>query len=135
MFLLGRCSDNYNTIRFYHFRDVVMTIIIQYSLSLLWRCSDNYNAIRFCHFCDVFLTIIIQFCLSLFWCFFYNYNTILFFTLVTLIWQLQHNSLCHSCEGCSDNYNTIRFYHSRDVVLTIIMQFVFVTFVMFFWQL
>jgi hypothetical protein len=96
--LLWHCSDNYNTIRFYHSSDVFLTIIIQFSLSLSWRCSDNYNTIRFYHSRDVVLTIIIQFSLSLLWRCSDNYNTILFVTLVTLVWQLPHNSFGHSCD-------------------------------------
>ena len=126
MSLLWHCSDNYNTIRFYHSCDVVLTIIIQFVfvslwrcsdnyntirfLSLLWRCSDNYDTIRFFHSCDVVLTITTQF---------------VFVTFVTFFWQLQHNSFCHSCDvvlpiiiqfclsllwRCSDNYNTILFF-------------------------
>jgi hypothetical protein len=36
---------------------------------------------------------------------------------------------------CSDNYNTIRLCHPCDVVLTIIIQFIFITLVTLFWQL
>jgi hypothetical protein len=117
--LLWRCSENYNTIRFYHSRDVVLTIIIQKRHKsdknvLYYNCQNNvtrviktnciiivrtasqewHKRIAFCHSCDVVLTIIIQF---------------VFVSLVTLFWKLQHNSFLSLSWRCSDNYNTILF--------------------------
>jgi hypothetical protein len=68
-------------------------------MSLLWHCSDNYNTIRLYLSCDVVLTIIIQF---------------VFVSLVTLFWQLQHNSFLSLSWRCYDNYNTILFKTSRE---------------------
>ena len=82
--------------------------------------------------------------MSLLWRWSGNYNTILFVTLVTLFWQLQHNSFLSLSWRCYDNYNTMLFVtlgtliwqlqhnslcHSCDVVLTITTQFVFITLV------